>query len=313
MENYRAMIKWPEGKSFAFTIFDDTDNSTVKNIEPVYDLLLKCNIKTTKSVWVYPPRDNFTGRCISEEDYLSFVKFLQKNSFEIALHSVGSGFFSRNEIIEGFEKFKQLLGSYPYIHVNHSRNPDSIYWGYKRFVPPLSWIYNLRQKQAFTGDDINSDSFWGDLSKKHIKYIRNRVFNEVNTGKYDTKMPYTEKSKSLCSNFWFSSSDGHTVEEFNNLITKKNLDKLEKENGFCIVYTHFASGFVDKNGVLNQDFYEKIVQLSKMNGWFVPVGVLLDFLISENGRGNELSYFDSLSLDMKWIVDRFIKKFKYGR
>ncbi len=52
-------MEWPSGKKFAFTIIDDTDHGTVSNLKPVYDLLNELGIKTTKTVWVYPPRDSF--------------------------------------------------------------------------------------------------------------------------------------------------------------------------------------------------------------------------------------------------------------
>ena len=34
-----SKIKWPEGKDFAFTIFDDTDDSTLENVKDVYAFL----------------------------------------------------------------------------------------------------------------------------------------------------------------------------------------------------------------------------------------------------------------------------------
>lgn len=34
-----ARIDWPDGKAFAFTIFDDTDFPTLDNVGPVYALL----------------------------------------------------------------------------------------------------------------------------------------------------------------------------------------------------------------------------------------------------------------------------------
>ena len=43
---------WPKKKSFAFTIIDDTDNSTMSNAPIVYDYLFTKGIFTTKSVWV---------------------------------------------------------------------------------------------------------------------------------------------------------------------------------------------------------------------------------------------------------------------
>ena len=34
-----SRIDWPDGKDFAFTIFDDTDLATLENVPPVYELL----------------------------------------------------------------------------------------------------------------------------------------------------------------------------------------------------------------------------------------------------------------------------------
>ncbi len=48
MEN---QIKWPNDHDFAFTIFDDTDFVTLKNIKPIYSFLNDIGLKTTKSVW----------------------------------------------------------------------------------------------------------------------------------------------------------------------------------------------------------------------------------------------------------------------
>lgn len=305
---------WPNGHSFAFTIFDDTDNATLDNIKPVYEWLKECGILSTKSLWVYPSRDDiFTGDCLQDDKYLLFVKDLQKNGFELASHGVGSGLFDRKEILAGFKLYCKLIGEYPRIHANHGRNADLIYWGYERFVYPLKWFYRLKQVRCYSGSDEGSSYFWGDISKKHIKYMRNRVINDINTTRFDKYMPYQEKHKSRCSNYWFSSSDGHTVEEFNDLLSKENVQRLEEQGGACIIYTHFASGFVDKNGNINEQFKESIQQLSEKNGWFVPVGTLLDYLMEEEQRGGYLSFFQALRLDMLWLYDRLIKKLKYHR
>ncbi len=306
-------IQWPEGKSFAFTIIDDTDNSTVENIKPVYDFLHSLNLFNTKTVWVFPPRDNFKGGCLMESEYLTFIKDLQAKGFEIQMHNVGSGTFLREEIIQGLEKFKELLGRYPTMHINHSRNPDNVYWGYKRFVAPLSWLSNLFfSKRKFEGEKEVSPHFWGDVVKERIKYIRNHVFNGSNTQRYDNIMPYKVRSKQY-SNYWFSSSDGHTVNEFNYFLSKENIDKLETEGGYCIIYTHFASGFVNGNGTLNDEFKKSMSYIASRNGWFVPASQLLDHILEQrkNKNGNT-SYFQLLRLDFLWLIDRIRKKIKFG-
>ena len=44
-------LDFPEGRKFAFTILDDTDDATVENVRPVYDLLTELGFRTTKTVW----------------------------------------------------------------------------------------------------------------------------------------------------------------------------------------------------------------------------------------------------------------------
>ena len=307
-------ITWPDGKQFAFTIIDDTDNSFTDNIKPVYELLKECNILTTKTVWVYPPNDMFNGSSLQDRHYLEFIKNLNAQGFEIALHNVGSGEFKRDEIIAGIEVFNRELGFYPQIHINHSRNPDNIYWGYKRFTPPLSQIMKLRKsRRIFSGEDPESAFFWGDYCKKHIKFIRNHVFNGINTSQYDSKMPYKVDAKNRYTNYWFSSSDGHTVAEFNTLLKEDNINSLEKNGGFCLIYTHFASGFLESNGILNKGFEKSIHQLTKRNGWFVPAGKLLDFLLKNQTDQYPVSYSYLAKLDALWLFDRIIKKIRFGR
>lgn len=306
-------MKWPLNFEFAFTIIDDTDNSTIENVKPIYEYLRSKNLKTTKTVWVYPSRNTFTGQTIQDNDYLEFLLKIEREGFEIQLHNVGSGDFNRHEIIQGFNIFKKSFGRFPILHINHSSNKDNIYWGYKRFGTILRFLVKLfkGKTRRFYGDEIESDYFWGDLSKEHIKYIRNRVFNGINTLDYDPQMPYEEKNKKY-SNYWFSSSDGHTVEEFNNLITKKNIDKLIKEKGLCIVYTHFACGFLEHNGEINKTFKKSIDYLSSQNGWFAPTTEILDYILNCR-RKNKANFFYINFLDLKWLLERIVKKLKYGR
>ena len=307
-------IQWPKDKKFAFTIVDDTDNSTTKNIKPVYDYLNKSGIKTTKTVWVYPPRDKFTGDSLMNEDYLKFIKELLNNGFEIGLHNVGSGEFTRSEISEGFDIFENNLGFKPNIHINHASNKDNIYWGFERYQKILSSLIKMKykQKRKYFGSDPKSDFFWGDICKDNIKYIRNHTFNDINTLKKDPQMPYKDKEKEKYSNYWFSSSDGHTIEEFTNLLTSRNIDKLCYEGGACIVYTHFASGFVDEFENLNINFKNCIDYLSSKDGCFVPAGTLLDFLrMNKDTDYVSSSYLNRL--DIKWVKDRIIKKIRFNR
>jgi hypothetical protein len=306
-------MTYPQQKQFAFTIVDDTDNATTTNIKPVYDLLYDLGLLTTKTVWAYPSRNHFEGQSLQDIDYLEFVKHIHGKGFDIQLHNVGSGNFLSEEVKAGIEFFKEKLGYYPSMQINHASNKDNLYWGNKRFGTFLKWFYKcfISSRNSFSGEVPQSDYFWGEEAKKHIKYIRNRVFNGINTLKYDPKMPYQEPHKNY-SNYWFSSSDGHTVEEFTALISQKNVNKLVRERGVCIVYTHFSSDFVNAQGEVNPQFKERLEYLSRQNGWFVPANQILDYLLSQK-KNHVPGRFYFFKMDIRWVVQRILKKLKYSR
>lgn len=294
------MMEFPHNKKFAFTIIDDTDGADLENVKPIYELLAKLGFRTTKTVWVYPSKDKFKGSSLADYRYRQFIKKLQKQGFEIALHGVGSGDFKRAEIIEGLETFQKFFG-FPKIQINHAQNPDNLYWGIKRFRI-LQPFWRLGQ---FKGDQKSSEYFWGDLSKKQIKYVRNFTFRNINTLKSDSLMPYQDKSKPYV-NYWFSSSDGADEEKFNQLTTPGNIERLKKEGGASIIYTHFASGFV-KNGRLNRDFQNNLKYLARQDGWFVPAGELLDYLLKTR-KPKEPTKNELIKLELKWLWDKFSVK-----
>ncbi|SDJ09664.1 hypothetical protein [Billgrantia gudaonensis] len=308
-------VRWPDGAKFAFSIFDDTDNSTVKNCKPVYDYLVEKGVLTTKSVWVYPSRGSYSGGSLSDSDYLEWVESLDSAGVEIGLHNVGDGRFPREEILLGLEEFKDKLNYFPKVHCNHVSNPDNLYWWDKRFVWPISVLYKIayfikrRKPTPAGGDEKTSEFFWGDAAKRKIKYVRNLTFSEINTLSRDPEMPWHDPSKPYV-NYWFSSSDGHNVTVFNDLLSPDNLDKLEAEGGACIVYTHFASGFVDESGNLDEAFKARIDDLASRNGWFVPCSQLLDYLLEIEGK-SKVSYWYRFTRNLAWGLERLNKVIKY--
>ncbi len=309
------MYSWPDGKQFAFTVVDDTDFATVQNVKPIYDLLISLNIKTTKTVWVYPSRNKISGESLQDPHYTEFVLDLQRKGFEIAMHGVGSGRFNRQEIFQGYEVFNKLMGHYPQMHINHSGNTDNLYWGYHRFGSLLrSLFYRVSaQSRRFHGEWEKSEFFWGDLARKHIRYIRDKVYLNTNTLKADPKMPYRRADRAQ-SNFWFSASDGHTAEEFNDLIEPARIDQLKKEGGLCIVFTHFACGFLTANSQVDPQFKARMTYLAQQNGWFAPATTILDYIQAQRSeKAVEASPLYTNVLDFKWLIHRLYKRFKYGR
>jgi hypothetical protein len=274
---------FPDNRRFAFTIFDDTDESTLENVAPVYRLLADLGFRTTKSVWPLPsvPGARVGGTALDCRPYLDLVRGLQGQGFEIALHNVRNHDAPRAMVEEGFARFHALLGHYPRLHANHSQNRENIYWGAARLGTALvrsaySVATRFARDHYFQGHVAGSPYFWGDLCQQHIRYVRNFTFNEINLDRINPTMPYRDPSKPYV-NYWFSACDGTDVETFCSLLTEANQDRLEAEGGVCIVYTHFGKGFC-RDGRLDPRFEGLMRRLAGKPGWFVPVTELLDHL-----------------------------------
>ena len=102
------MINWPENKKFAFTIVDDTDCTTLENGPLIYDFLKNCGLKTTKSIWIFDgekrfDNSNIIGSSCQNELYLEWVKKLNAEGFEIALHSSSWSSSNREIVKEALE------------------------------------------------------------------------------------------------------------------------------------------------------------------------------------------------------------------
>ena len=301
------MHNFPDGKRFAFTVFDDTDNSTVQNVGPVYQLLDELGMRTTKSVWALPnvPGARFSGSNLHDRDYLEWVVGLQSKGFEIALHNVRNSDSPRDIVEHGFAEFEKRVGQRPRIHVNHSSNRENIYWGDARLNSPgVRLCYNLstrfRRAGQFLGHVQDSEFFWGDICQEKIEYVRNFVFDEVNLDRVTRLMPYHDPSRPFV-NLWFSSCEGARVETFCDTLRESNQEKLEGEGGVCIMYTHFAVGFC--NGKLHPRFEELMRRLAQKNGWFVPVSTLLDFLRTESSD-RTISREALTALERRWFLQK---------
>jgi len=298
---------------FIFTIIDDTDDAFLENIKPIYDLLTEKKIFITKTVWVYPPRDNVSrGDSLQVPEYLEFIRDIKDKGFEIGLHNVGSGAFTRDEILSGIEEFKDKLGEYPKIHVNHSYNPDSIYGGHKRFNFLFSQIVKKAYPQyagVFQGEDKRSPYFWGDKHKQVILFNRNHEIDDINTARFDRFMPYIDPTRSEYSNYWFSGTFAPNQWVFNRIVTPRNIQKLESERGICILFTHL--GYFMKDGKIDQGFVERIEDLSKNpNGLYIPVSSVLSRIVAERRRRKQALFpviprYAKLRMELQHLWTRY--------
>jgi hypothetical protein len=272
---------FPGGARFAFTVLDDTDGARVENVAPIYDLFERLGMRTTKTVWpVHCPEgspDFHVSQTLDDPDYHGFVLDLHRRGFEITWHGPTMESSLRERVERGMDRFRELFGAYPRIHVNHSFNRDNLYWGAERLDDPI--LKRLVRRFA----DVPSDGhrpgtsyWWGDLCSGRIEYARNLTFSGVNTARYNPSMPYRDPRRPLIP-WWFSASDAEGVDEFNRLISPANQERLEREGGICIVATHLGKHFV-RDGAVNPTTSDLLHRLADRPGWFPAVGELLDWL-----------------------------------
>lgn len=303
----KTKIKWPNGKDFAFTVFDDTDLVTIENTKPVYDFCQDLGFRFTKSVWPMKGNDipKVGGLTCEDRDYCDWTYRLVEQGFEIGYHGATFHTLRRADTERGMERFRELYGHYPSSMANHTGCDESIYWGSARLTGFNRLIYNLLTQYSrhnkYVGHIANQDLFWGDICKSKIKFVRNFVYPDINTLKLCPIMPYHDPERPYV-NYWFASSEGPEVNAFNRCLSERRQDQLEEEGGACIMYTHFACGFYD-NGQLDTRFSQLMKKLSNKNGWFVPVVTLLDYLLELNGH-HEITSSERRQLEWRWLRNK---------
>ena len=302
-----SIFPYPNDCDFIFSIFDDTDVSTLDNIRPVYDFLYKHGILTTKAVWPLDyDQDNshFAGsHTLENHAYAKYIKELSKRGFEIAFHGASMESSNKEKTKRALENFFDILGFFPRSYASHASNRENLYWGTHRFSSKLLRIFYHtlgKDKNSYFGTDKSSEYFWGDLAKKHIAYTRSFTFYDINLLNI-TKYICYRSPHFPCVNNWFITSDADNVEEFNQLISAKNQDKLENERGICIISTHFGKGFVS-NGQLNPVTKELLLKLSRRKGLFVPVSTLLDFISEKTCLDNEIPNSALIKIEFHWLI-----------
>lgn len=302
-------ITWPDGKKFAFTVFDDTDNSTLDNAPKVYALLRDLGFRTTKSVWPAPGlRDPSVvgGSTCEDTKYLAWVKELQAEGFEIGLHNVTYHSSTREETRRGLDTFRALFGHDPRAMATHTSCQEGMYWGGARVTGGHRVLYEVlnRGKQIgwFRGHVEGDEYFWGDLCKERVQYVRNFTLPEINTLKVCPWMPYFDPGRPYV-NAWYASSEGARCKNYIETINEEAQDRLEAEGGACIMYTHFGKKFVE-NGVLDARFIELTKRLAKKDGWFVPTSTLLDYIAKQRGGVHTLTKRERRKLERRWLIHK---------
>jgi hypothetical protein len=302
-------VTWPEGKSFAFTIFDDPDAQTYDDGRVVYSFLNDLGFRTTRGVWPGPAvrTPNSGGETCENPRYLDHTLELQDIGFEVGYHNTTKHSSTRDETIRGLEAFRSYFGHDPRAMANHY-NTEAIYWGRARVTPPLRTLYSVatlgRKNGVHFGEVEGHSTFWGDLCRDRVHYCRNFVFTNVNTLAACPWMPYYDPLRPYV-NAWYASSDGWNCAELTRTLSEANQDRLEEQGGACIIYTHFGLGFME-HGRMDSTFVRLMKRLSRKNGWFVPVSRLLDFLCQQRSD-TTITSEQRRSLERRWLWEKLFR------
>ena len=299
---------YPKGKDFIFTICDDTDVATLEYIRPVYDFLSDLGMLTTKTVWPLSydgPSDYRGSHTLQDPGYAKYIVELRDRGFEIGYHGPSLVSMDRSHIQLSFDVFHDVLSSYPRMYAAHATNRENLYWGAERFSFPLfRLLYSVMTRTAdayYQGHVEGTPYFWGDLALRHIDYMRGFTYREMNLLNLSKAITYRDSRCTWVKN-WFITGDADNVEEFNRLLGERDQERLEKKHGVCIISTHFGKGYVHHGG-LHKRTRTLLKQLSRRNGWFVPVSTALDFLKTTYAPDKDVPHLTLLILELKWLLD----------
>ena len=278
----RLQIDYPAGREFAFSVLDDTDNGTVENLTPIYDLFQELGFRTTKTVWPLEcpegSEDYHRASTMAEPEYRRFARGLQARGFELTWHCATMESSTRERTVHGLEAFKEYFGHYPTLHCNHGQNRENIYWGASRYRNPVirlaQRLARSSRAPACSGEIKGSPYFWGDLCRKHFRFVRGFTWYDINTLDKDSDLVYRLPWTPYV-NCWFSTSDAADVRQFNRLVTRTSIDRLRAARGVCIVTTHLGKGFV-RDGRIDSQVEDTLRYLATLPGWFAPVSEILE-------------------------------------
>jgi len=306
-------ITWPEGRRFAFSVFDDTDLTTLENGPPVYEVVTALGFRITKSVWPVAPAGPSLvgGTTCADPDYLTWVQGLQADGHEIGIHNASDHSSTREETIAALDRFKECFGHDPAVGADHAGNLEAMYWGRWRLtglrgmvygaLGPILWNHRIQ----FQGHQPTSPYFWGDVCRDRVRYWRSFTLHQTNLLASDVVVPYHDADRPYV-NWWFTATHAPTLEPFLDAVSDENLDRLEAQGGVCVIYTHFGTDFT-VDGKVDPRFAEAMERLAARGGWLAPVTEILDHLRAEQGD-HVISDRERQMLESRWIRDQVMAR-----
>jgi hypothetical protein len=245
-------------------------------------------IYPTRTVWIHKPYRNCgiknqwipdVGITLEDEEYKHYCLELNDRGIEFALHSVSSGNNTREEVIGGFQVFKEIFGYYPRLYLCHSINAEHPYWGENQYKSAFarSLVRSLTGygKEEYSGHDPQSPYYWSDFCKETVHYIRLYRTRKLNVLRYNPMMPYHQYDKPDVR-FWFSAS-AHDV-KLCKRITSQSLDQVAGEDGAIIHYAHLAQFVMPDDSSRVKPPVKKAFQIisARSDCWCAGVSRILD-------------------------------------
>lgn len=311
--------RWPHGHRFAFSIFDDTDGMTVQNGRPVYDLMTRLGLRVTKSVWPLGPQVPQTvgGDSCEDPDYLSWVRELQAEGHEIGYHHTSDHSSSRGRTLDALDRFEDLFGHAPRIGADHAGNRETLSAGPDRLSGWRSVGYRVTQRVVqpgrppFEGSVPGSRWFWADLCRDRIKYWRGLTFPRTDLDTLPVSMPFHDPRHPYV-NMWFLSCDAPRLGDLLERLASRQLDRLERNGGVCVLYTHLGLGAATGDHV-HPRLAQALEDLAGRDGWFPPVSELLDHMLTSADVADRVITDRARSrLETQWVIDRLSHRVPLG-
>ena len=296
---------WPDGKRFAFTVFDDPDGQSLETSRLVYRFLADLGFRTSIAVWPLGTcrEPNSGGETCANPEYLEHLQRLAEAGFEIAWHNATAHTSTRAETQDGLDRFRAFFGHDPASMANHY-NGEALYWGQARLSGTRRLAYlvltGFKTADRHFGHVEGHPCFGATWPRTHPVLPQLRVYRSQYVA--DVSMDAVPRPAASLGERLVRQHRGRAGPGVLKAVADANQDRLEAKGGASIVYTHFGHGFVEK-GRLRPEFRRLMERLRRKNGWFVPASTILDHLAANRGV---LTLDDQArrALEWRWLSEK---------